>query len=131
MEFDRRHSDCLYTSNRLFTTKTATAYEVHNLGNRRYKIRTSSGRIAHILRHFNGTWTVPEDDHQRVFPSYDDVLDCAHELAGDPDLLPLSQTKTFQSITITLRNGDGTDICSTSASSFSIYSQLYGTSRVG
>ena len=67
------------------------AYEVHNLGNSSYEIRTSSGRIAHILRHFSGTWSVREDDHQRVFPSYDDVLDCARELAGDPDLRPLTQ----------------------------------------
>ena len=67
------------------------AYEVHDFGNGRYEIRTSSGRIAHILRHVSGTWSVREDDHQRVFPSFDDVLDCARELAGDPDLPPLTQ----------------------------------------
>jgi hypothetical protein len=36
-------------------------------------------------------WTVDEDEHQRRFPSFDDALDCAREIEGDPDLPPLTQ----------------------------------------
>ena len=39
----------------------------------------------------DGTWTVQEDAHHRIFPNRDDALDCARELAGDPDLPGLSQ----------------------------------------
>jgi hypothetical protein len=67
------------------------AYEVLDLGNGRYKIRATSGRTSHIVRHQDGTWTVDEDDPHRVFPSFDDALDCAREIAGDPDLPPLTQ----------------------------------------
>jgi hypothetical protein len=34
---------------------------------------------------------VDEDEHARVFPQRDDALDCARELAGDPDLPVLTQ----------------------------------------
>jgi hypothetical protein len=67
------------------------AYEVHDFGNGRYEIRASSGRMTHILRSADGTWTVDEDEHDRVFPSFADALDCAREIAGDPDLPALTQ----------------------------------------
>jgi hypothetical protein len=34
---------------------------------------------------------VDQDGPERVFPSFDDALDCAREIAGDPDLPPLTQ----------------------------------------
>lgn len=70
----------------------AVAFEVFDLGNGREEIRvTSSGRMCHIARHEDRTWTVDEDESHRVFPQRGDALDCARELAGDPDLPPLSQ----------------------------------------
>jgi hypothetical protein len=66
------------------------AYEVHDFGNGRYEIRASSGRSCHIVRREDG-WTVDEDHHHGVFPSFAAALDCARELAGDPDLPPLTQ----------------------------------------
>jgi hypothetical protein len=44
----------------------------------------SSGTMMEL-----GRWT--RINHHRVFPHRDDALDCARELAGDPDLPPLSQ----------------------------------------
>jgi len=70
---------------------SVVAFVVHDLGNGREEILTSSGRICHIVRHEDGTWTVDEDERHRVFPEHGDALDCARELAGDPDLPPLSQ----------------------------------------
>jgi len=67
------------------------AYEVHHLGHGRYQIRANSGRTSHIVRQDDETWTVNEDHYQRVFPTRGDALDCARELAGDPDLPPLTQ----------------------------------------
>jgi hypothetical protein len=69
----------------------STAYDVHDFGNGRYEIRANSGRICHIVRHGDRTWSVDEDNSQRIFPSFADALDCARELAGDPDLLALTQ----------------------------------------
>jgi hypothetical protein len=37
------------------------------------------------------SWTIDEDYYHREFPSFDDALDCARELAGDPDLPLLTQ----------------------------------------
>jgi hypothetical protein len=68
------------------------AYEVHDFGNCRYEIRASSRRIWHIIRHGDGTWSVGEDNPQRIFPSFADALDCAREIAGDLDLPALTQT---------------------------------------
>jgi len=67
------------------------AYEVREFGFGRYKIRATSGRISHILQREDGTCSVDEDNHRRVFSSFDDALDCAREIAGDPDLPPLTQ----------------------------------------
>jgi hypothetical protein len=67
------------------------AYEAHDFGNGRYEIRASSERICQIVRHSDGTWSVDEDNSQRIFPSFDDALDCARELGGDPDLPALTQ----------------------------------------
>ena len=69
----------------------AVAYEVFDIGNGRQAIICTSGRTSHIMRHPDGTWTVDEDEHGRVFPTRDDALDCAREIAGDPDLPPLTQ----------------------------------------
>ena len=67
------------------------AYEVFNVGNGKEAILATSGRTCHIVRHDDGTWTVDEDQHHRVFPQREDALDCARGIAGDPDLPPLSQ----------------------------------------
>jgi hypothetical protein len=67
------------------------SYQIHDLGNGRQEILATSGRATHILRHDEGAWTVDEDEHARVFPQRDDALDCARELAGDPDLPVLTQ----------------------------------------
>ena len=67
------------------------AYEVFDVGNGREAILATSGRTCHILRHEDGTFTVVEDEYGRVFPNRDDALDCAREIAGDPDLPPLTQ----------------------------------------
>jgi hypothetical protein len=67
------------------------AYEVHRCLNEKYEIRSSSGRISLIVQRAQGSWTIDQDDYQRVFPSFDDALDCARELAVDPDLPPLGQ----------------------------------------
>jgi hypothetical protein len=76
---------------RKFRRSTFVAYEVHDLGNGKYEIRTTSGRTCHIVRHHNDGWTVDEDNAGRTFPSFDDALDCAREIAGDPDLPPVTQ----------------------------------------
>jgi hypothetical protein len=47
--------------------------------------------MSHILRHDARAWTVDEDEHHRVFPQREDALDCARELAGDPDLRRLTE----------------------------------------
>ena len=65
------------------------AYEVLDLGNGKRAIRVTYGPTVHIVKH--ETWTVEEDEHHRVFPSYGTALDCAREIAGDPDLPPLTQ----------------------------------------
>jgi len=69
----------------------AVAFEVFDVGNGREAILSSSGRACHIVRHEDGTWTVDEDEHHRIFPNRGDALHCARELVGDPDLPPLSQ----------------------------------------
>ena len=63
------------------------AFEAFDLGNGREVILCA----CHIVRHENRTWTVEEDEHHRIFPSREDALDCAREIAGDPDLPGLSQ----------------------------------------
>lgn len=67
------------------------AFESFDVGNGREAIVCTSGRTCHIVRCEDGTWTVQEDAHHRIFPNRDDALDCARELAGDPDLPGLSQ----------------------------------------
>ena len=67
------------------------SFESHDLGDSREAILSSSGRTCHIVQSAGTTWIVEEDQHHRIFPSRDDALDCARELAGDPDLSPLTQ----------------------------------------
>jgi hypothetical protein len=43
-------------------------------------------RTTHIVQNDDGTWTVVEDEANRIFASYCAALDCARELAGDPDV---------------------------------------------
>jgi hypothetical protein len=66
------------------------SYQIHDLSNGRQEIRASSQRSSQIIRREDG-WTVAEDEHDRVFPTRADALDCARELAGDPDLRTLTQ----------------------------------------
>ena len=65
------------------------AFESHKLGNRREEILSSSGRTCHIVHSDDTTWIVEEDVYHRAFPTRGDALDCARELAGDPDLPPI------------------------------------------
>jgi nucleoside-triphosphatase THEP1 len=67
------------------------AFQVFDLGDGREAILCSSGRICHIVRLDDGNYTVEEDELHRIFPSRRTALDCAREIAGDPDLPPLSQ----------------------------------------
>ena len=67
------------------------SYEVHHFSNEKYEIRTTSGRVSVIVQRPKSSWTIEEDHHHREFPSFNDALDCARELAGDPDLPPLTQ----------------------------------------
>jgi hypothetical protein len=67
------------------------AFESFDVGNGREAIVCTSGRNCHIVRLPHGTWTVEEDEYHRAFPNREDALDCARELAGDPDLPGLSQ----------------------------------------
>jgi hypothetical protein len=67
------------------------AYEILNLGHGRQAIRVPSGRTCQIVQQPDGTWTVIEDDAHRVFTSYGAALSCAREIAGDPDLPPLTR----------------------------------------
>ena len=66
-------------------------YEFLDLGNGRPAIRVSFGRTSHIVQNDDDTWAVVEDEARQVFPSYSAALDCAREIAGDPDLPPLTQ----------------------------------------
>ena len=61
-------------------------YEVLNLGDGRQAIRVTFSRTSHIVQNDDGTWAVVEDEANRVFPSYNAALNCARELAGDPDV---------------------------------------------
>ena len=67
------------------------AYEVLDLGDGRLAIRVTFGRTCHVVQNDDRTWSVLEDDGHRVFPSYGAALDCAREIAGDPDLPKLDQ----------------------------------------
>jgi hypothetical protein len=66
-------------------------YEVLDLGDGRQAIRVTFSRTSHIVQNDDGTWAVVEDEANRVFHSYSVALNCAREIAGDPDLPPLTQ----------------------------------------
>ena len=68
------------------------AYDFLDLGNGKQAIRVTFRRTSHIVQNDDGTWTVAEDDTQRVFQSYSAALECARELACDPDLPASTQT---------------------------------------
>jgi hypothetical protein len=61
-------------------------YEFFDLGNGRQGVRVTFSRTSNIVQNDDGTWTVVEDEANRVFASYCAALDCARELAGDPDV---------------------------------------------
>ena len=63
-------------------------YEFLDLGNGRQGVRVTFGRTTHIVQNDDRTWTVVEDEARRVFGSYSAALDCARELACDPDRYP-------------------------------------------
>ena len=67
------------------------AYEILDLGKGKHAIRVTFGRVCHVVENGDRTWTVVEDDAKRVFGSYGAALDCAREIAGDPDLPPLAK----------------------------------------
>lgn len=66
-------------------------FQAFDLGNGREAIRCASGRTCHIVRHEDGSWTVEEDERQAIFPNRGSALDCAREIACDPDLPLLTQ----------------------------------------
>jgi hypothetical protein len=66
-------------------------YQAFDLGNGREAIRCTSGRTCHIVQHEDSTWTVEEDERHETFLTRGSALSCARELAGDPDLPPLTQ----------------------------------------
>ena len=67
------------------------AFEAFDLGNGTEAISCTSGRTCHIVRCEDGTWIVHVTENRRVFPHRAAALDHACEIAGDPDLPPLSQ----------------------------------------
>ena len=67
------------------------AYETIQLPDGRVQVRCTSGRIAHLRERPDGTWIVEEDEQKKVFYNRGAALDCAREIAGDPDLPPLTQ----------------------------------------
>jgi hypothetical protein len=66
-------------------------YQAFDLGNGREAIRCTSGRTCHIVQYEDGTWAVEEDERHETFLTRESALNCARELAGDPDLPPLTQ----------------------------------------
>jgi hypothetical protein len=68
------------------------AYEVLDLGNGKQAIRVSFARTSHVVENDDGTWTVVEDDTNRVFQSYGAAFECAREIACDPGRPPSTQT---------------------------------------
>lgn len=57
----------------------------------RTEMKSSRRRGPQFVKHDDGTWIVLEDKQLRVFPNRGAALDCAREVAGDPDLPPLTQ----------------------------------------
>jgi hypothetical protein len=73
-------------------------YQIIDLGNGREAIHCSSGRTCHIVQHEDGMWTVEEDKRQANFLNRRSALDCARELAGDPDQPPLGSGCSFDPV---------------------------------
>jgi hypothetical protein len=73
------------------TSKKQGAPSLIRLGKHREAILSTFGRTRYIVGHEDGTWTVGEDQHHRVFPQRDDALDRTREIARAPDLPPLNQ----------------------------------------
>ena len=67
------------------------AFQEFYRGNGIEAIVSTSGRTSHIVKHHDETWTVLEDERHRGLSVSLAALDCARELAGDPDLPPLGQ----------------------------------------
>jgi hypothetical protein len=61
------------------------AYKAHHLDDGSDMICVRDGRNVHVVP-CNGMWTVLEDKRHRMFGTYDNALDCARAIAGDPDL---------------------------------------------
>lgn len=62
------------------------AYDFLGLNNGKQAIRVTFGRTSQVVQNDDGTWTVVEDDAQRVFQSYGAAFDRALEIACDPNL---------------------------------------------
>ena len=54
-------------------------------------MKSSRRRGPQFVKHDDGTWIVLEDKQLRVFPNRGAALESAREIAGDPDLPPLTQ----------------------------------------
>jgi hypothetical protein len=61
------------------------AYNLLDKGNGVTEVRTTGG-IATIVCQDDGTFFVREDAQKRSFNNRGEALDCARELAHDPDL---------------------------------------------
>jgi hypothetical protein len=55
--------------------------------------KSKGSRPAQILGRDDGTWKVAEDEHHGVFPNHSAAMDSAREIAGKPDLPPLTHIK--------------------------------------
>ena len=64
------------------------AYQLFVLPDGREEIRCTSGGSTHIVRNPYGCWAVEEDEQKRIFANHGEALDCAREIAEDPDLSP-------------------------------------------
>ena len=44
--------------------------------------------MTHVVQNLDGSWAVEEDEQKRIFANHGEALDCAREIAEDPDLSP-------------------------------------------
>jgi len=61
------------------------AYEMFFSGGNLVTVRCTSGKESHLRQSEDGKWSVDEDPSRRAFNNRGEALDCARELAEDPD----------------------------------------------
>jgi hypothetical protein len=61
------------------------AYNMLPTNDGRLEVLCTSGKSAYMQERTDGTWTVDEDGQQQIFPNRGAALDCAREIAEDPD----------------------------------------------